>query len=122
MNRSERPRCYVLRGGGAVTTTGNASLLPIWLSTKSSYFPGANTGLAGPRGIAVDSNGNIYVVSDGLLYNGAAVAPFGVTSPRVTVYSAGSSGNVAPIATIGGSLTGLTRPTGIALGPPIENP
>jgi sugar lactone lactonase YvrE len=91
-------------------------------ATPIAVIDGTKTGLAGPQGITVDSNGNIYVVSDGLLYNGGAVAPFGVTSPRVTVYAAGSNGNVAPIATISGALTGLHEPKGIALGPPMRSP
>lgn len=106
-------------GGGAVNVYPAGSK---GYATPIALIDGTKTALAGPQGVAVDSNGNIYVVSDGLLYNGSAVAPFGTSTPRVTVYAAGSSGNVAPIATIGGTLTGLKRPTGIALGPPIENP
>jgi hypothetical protein len=36
---------------------------------------------------------------------------------NVTVYSAGSNGNVAPIATIAGPNTGLNCPKGLALVP-----
>ncbi len=52
-------------------------------------------------GAAVDSNGNLYVAD--------------FSSSTVTVYPAGSDGNVAPSATIGGPNTGLNTPDGIAL-------
>lgn len=110
----------------AIVGSPSGGAVNVYLPGSSGYaapiavIDGAKTGLAGPLGIAVDSNGNIYVVSGGLLYDGSAVTPFGVTGPRVTVYAAGSNGNVAPIANIGGTLTGLKRPTGIALGPPME--
>jgi hypothetical protein len=62
-----------------------------------------NTQLAGPVGIAVDSNKNIYVTnpSGGASANGS-----------INVYAAGSTGNVAPIATITGS--NIVSPVGIA--------
>jgi sugar lactone lactonase YvrE len=50
---------------------------------------------------AVDAAGKIYVTS--------------VTADAVTVYAAGATGNVAPIATISGANTGLQAPTGIAV-------
>lgn len=103
-------------GGGAVyvyAPGSSADAKPI------AVIDGANTGLAGPQGVAVDSSGYIYVVSDGLLYNGSAVTPFGVSTPKVTIYSPGSNGNVAPIATISGIATGLNQSKGIALGPPL---
>src|SRR3989442_8889584 len=62
---------------------------------------GSNTGLNGPRGIALDAAGNI------------SVANYGVGT--VTVYAPGASGNAAPTATIGGSNTDLSYPVGIAL-------
>ena len=55
-------------------------------------------------GIAVDSNGNIYVTTD--------VAKIG---PAVNVYQPGSNGNVAPIAIITGSDSGLAQTVGLAL-------
>src|SRR6266702_3008825 len=62
---------------------------------------GSNTGLNGPRGIALDAAGNIYV------------ANYGVGT--VTVYAPGASGNAVPTVTIGGSNTDLSYPVGIAL-------
>lgn len=70
-------------------------------TSGASDTPGAgedatdNTGLVFPHGMAVDSGGNIYVLNSG--------------SPGdyITIYASGSSGNVAPTATIGGSLTQL---------------
>lgn len=55
---------------------------------------GSYTGLNAPRGIAVDAAHNIYVSND---------APYGKHS--VTVYAAGSTGNVAPIREITGKKT-----------------
>jgi hypothetical protein len=70
---------------------------------------GSNTGLEGRtvRGIALDSEENLYVTSDGR--NG--------TASSITVFKAGSSGNVKPIARISGDNTGLSAAVGIAIGP-----
>ncbi len=62
---------------------------------------GPNTKLSDPSGIALDSNGNIYVTN--------------FHQPSVTVYAAGANGNVAPIRTISGPNTRLKSPDGIAL-------
>jgi len=66
-----------------------------------------NTGFDNPTGIALDSSANIYVTNDGSSIGG---------TDSITVYSAGSSGNAAPIATITGFSTGLGEPQGIAIG------
>lgn len=39
------------------------------------------------------------------------------TNGPILIFAAGSAGNVAPFATIGGRLTGLYLPEGIAIGP-----
>ncbi len=69
---------------------------------------GSNTGLRYPAGIAVGSSGKIYVADRGDL---GAIRQ----TASVFVYSAGSNGNVAPVATISGSDTGLFLPYGIAV-------
>lgn len=77
--------------------SGNAA--PI----RSIYGP--NTGLDLPSGIALDADDNVYVASrDAESGRG-----------KVTVYTAGASGDVAPIQSILGSKTGLNRPSGIAI-------
>jgi len=83
-----------------VGTSGNAS--------PTQFISGSNTGLTNPYAIAVDSSGNIYVANGigGPVYTGT-----------VTVYAAGSTGNVAPTAVIEGPETGLYAPEGIALNP-----
>jgi hypothetical protein len=69
---------------------------------------GSHTGLNMPHGIGIDSEGKIYVSNDGS-DNKAA--------DTVTVYAAGSSGDAKPIAIVSGSLTGLRKPGGLAVGP-----
>lgn len=91
-----------LGGGYSVTvyphgSTGNVA--------PSQAISGSNTGLEQPIGVAADSSGNIYVAN----------STISTSNSRVTVYSAGSTGNVAPLATISGSNTGLNGPWGIAL-------
>jgi sugar lactone lactonase YvrE len=70
---------------------------------------GSNTGLNGRtvRGIALDSKENLYVTSDG----------HDSTESSITVFKAGSNGNVKPIAVISGDNTGLSAAVGIAIGP-----
>src|SRR5208282_321840 len=72
----------------------------------SSVISGAATLLDIPRGIALDTNNNIYVVNDGS-NNG--------DEDSVTVYPMSSSGNAAPSIVISGSNTGLNLPAGIAV-------
>jgi len=88
--------------GVAVYAAGsNGNVAPI------AAITGNNTGLISPSGIAVDSSGKIYV---------ADVGPNGNGPGSVFVYAAGSNGNVAPIAAISGSNTGLEVPApGIAV-------
>lgn len=82
-------------------STGNVS--PI------ATISGSNTGLDGRtvRGIALDSNDNIYVTSDG----------HDSTESSITVFRAGSNGNVKPMALISGDNTRLSGAVGIAVGP-----
>jgi hypothetical protein len=88
-------------GRGSVTiyppgSKGNAK--------PSASIAGHNTTLHTPTGIAVDSDGNIYVANYG--------------GPKVTVFAAGGKGNIAPSATISG--TALDQPLGIAV--PLASP
>ncbi len=66
---------------------------------------GASTQLNGPVGLAFDAGGRLYVSNT----NG--------TSPnhRITVYSAGASGDATPIAIIMGANTGLDGPYGMVV-------
>ncbi|HUO06367.1 MAG TPA: choice-of-anchor D domain-containing protein [Candidatus Binataceae bacterium] len=82
----------------SANANGNAS--PI------ATINGSNTGLNNPQGVALDSVGNIYVANS---IGGAAGAG------SITIYPAGSNGNMAPSATISGSTTGMDQPSGIAL-------
>jgi 6-phosphogluconolactonase (cycloisomerase 2 family) len=67
---------------------------------------GSQTGLNGPVGVALDANANIYVTNKALGIQG---------NESVTVYAAGSTGNVAPTQTIAGTSTGLDNPLQLAL-------
>jgi hypothetical protein len=66
-----------------------------------SPIKGASTGLATPQGVVSDSAGHVFVANAG--------------ADSITEYANRASGNVAPIATISGSQTGLSEPTGLAL-------
>lgn len=161
VRRAYTPACpceYVADIKGNTTFPGTVIIFPI--TANGNYNPGANvivgsnTGLVNPAGIALDSASNIYVTNQsnasvtvypaGSSGNVAPMAtisgastgllnPFGIaldsanriyvanglgtTTPSVTVYAAGSNGNVAPMATIAGSLTGLADPSGIVVDP-----
>lgn len=94
---------YVANGAGP-PSGGSIAIFPngIYGNVRPKFFiSGTLTGLNGPRGIARDSKGNIYVANF-----------FGNS---ITVYQAGRSGNVKPSATIGGASTGLNAPFGITL-------
>jgi hypothetical protein len=66
-----------------------------------SPIKGASTGLADPQGVVSDSSGRVFVAN--------------FSADSITEYANGASGNVAPVATISGSQTGLSGPTGLAL-------
>ena len=74
----------------------------------AAVIKGSKTGLHAPDGVAVDPvNGDIYVAN--LLH--------AVFNGTITAYAAGSNGNVAPVATITGTKTGLASPGAIAVDP-----
>lgn len=66
---------------------------------------GSNTGLDVPFQIALDTQRRVYVVN---AYNDTF-------NGSVTVYAVLANGNVAPIRTIAGRRTNLSRPLGIAV-------
>jgi hypothetical protein len=89
--------------------SGSITVFEVGLGGYSSQLPtiaGDATGLNGPLAVAVDSGGNIYVTTDGSSVD---------NQQKVLVYAKGASGNVAPIATIAGSNTGLFGPGAIAV-------
>ena len=86
----------------AISGTGLLNESPI------ATISGSGTGLRTPEGIAVDSSGSIYAADN--------------TTASVFVYPAGSSGNVAPAATITGPLTELLSPAFVAIQPPGASP
>ena len=111
-----RGNIYVANAGGyGVGRSGFPTGIRIYtIGTNGNVPPiatisGSNTGLSGRnvRGIALDSKENIYITSDGR---------DGMES-SITVFKAGSNGNVKPIAVIGGDNTGLSGAGGIAIGP-----
>lgn len=63
-----------------------------------------------PRGVALDSAGNIYVVNEGIESGDQSSDP-----PSVTIYRAGSNLEDAPVARISGPKTGLSYSQAIAL-------
>jgi sugar lactone lactonase YvrE len=78
----------------------------------TATISGAATGLVYPLGIALDSFGNIYVSNSEGGFYGAVMITFDAS---VTVYTAGTDGNVAPIRTISGPSTGLGSSAGVVL-------
>ena len=129
------PGCVCLPvGPGSVTVYDPGSKGNVKPATTIS---GPNTGIGLPYGITLDSSGNIYVLNTpsidfigciGAVFDvrmaatshaiGSPAAPYdGLLGGSVLIFAAGSSGNVAPIATIGGPLTGFDYPSGIAVGP-----
>jgi len=87
----------------------NAATAPV-ASIGWNYSGTDKADINGPFAVAVDKQGKIYVANqtDGYNFDGS-----------ITVYSAGSTGNVAPIAKISGTKTedktGLKTPNGLAV-------
>ena len=76
---------------------------------------GDNTKLFSPSGLTVDSSGNIYVANPGLISYTANQKPKVQVADSITVYSPGSTGNIAPVRIISGALTRLSSVSGIAV-------
>jgi hypothetical protein len=77
----------------------NGNVAPI------GVISGSATGLNGPEGLTLDASGNIY----------ASNLAAGSSLSSITVYAAGSTGNVTPMRTIAGSLTKLRDAIELAL-------
>ena len=96
---------FVANAGGSVTAYpagANGNVTPF------RTIMGSLTGLSSPYGIATDwyGVGTLYVanLSGGPSGNGS-----------VTVYAAGANGNVAPVQTVSGSMTGINGPYDVAV-------
>jgi len=70
---------------------------------------GPRTGLVNPTGLALDRHGRVYVANDRFAADGV------IGAATVTVYAPDAAGDVAPIRTIAGRATKLSRPAGIAV-------
>jgi hypothetical protein len=83
---------------------GGGNIAP--LRSISGTANADQTGLTNPSALALDNRNNIYVANDGSIGDGV---------DSVTIYAAGSNGNVAPMATISGPLTQLKQTGGVAV-------
>lgn len=83
----------------AVGASGNAA--------PRATLSGANTGLATPSAITLDSSGDLWVANMDLFA--------GSIEGSVEMFTAGSSGNATPTVTIYGSCSGMDTPQGIAV-------
>jgi hypothetical protein len=105
---------YVLNTGTSSVTkypsSGNGS--GIQNEAPIGRISGPKTQLRDPIAMTVDAAGDVYVANQ----KGGPTRPVKDYSPGViTIYTAGSNGDVAPVRTIKGKTTGLTDPVGIAL-------
>jgi sugar lactone lactonase YvrE len=120
LNSAEFPKgATTVYSNSAQFPTGNITVYPplatgtgILNEAPVATIDGSKTLLDDPAGLAVDSDGNLYVAN---AQGNPFAAKKNVEKGSVTVYRAGSNGNVAPIATISGGRTGLSYPLGIAL-------
>ncbi len=112
-------RIYVLNSGTSAITVyalldigvigGGPGLLN---QAPIAVIAGPKTKLKHPVALAVDGSGDIYVANQA---GGPVVPGEKLRQGTITVYPAGSKGNVAPSTTIKGSATGLIYPVSIAL-------
>ncbi len=111
---------YVLNSATAAITvyasfgvfdTGSGPTPPL-NQAPMAVIAGPKTKLKQPIAIAVDGSGDIYVANQA---GGPVVPSQRIRQGTITVYPAGSNGNVAPTTIIKGSATGLIEPVSIAL-------
>jgi hypothetical protein len=103
--------------GNAIAVYDNASTLPTSTITPNRTIQGTSTQLSTPSGIQIDSVGRL-VVSNATPCT--SPSPCATTTPvSITIYSnaAGANGNIAPVAEISGSNTGMSVPNQIAVDP-----
>ena len=109
ITRDSTGRLYVVNLG---TSAASPETVTVYAANASGNVApirtigGSNTALHHVEGIAVDAAGQIYV---------ANLRDAGTHGDSITVFAANASGNVAPVATIAGSHTGLNAPWSIAL-------
>jgi hypothetical protein len=115
-------KIYAIDGGFSYDTESPPRVMVYAAGSKGNVAPivtisGNRTGLDSPDGIAVDPSGKIYVLNDASpgVHAYAPGAPDGPYVDTVTVYLPGAKGNIAPVATIIGTDTGLGDPKAIAL-------
>jgi sugar lactone lactonase YvrE len=97
---------YVLNQDGRVTVyapDADGDAAPVRL------IAGPRTGLVNPTGLALDRHRRVYVTNDRFAEGGV------IGAATVTVYAPDAAGDVAPIRTIAGRTTKLSRPAGIAV-------
>jgi len=83
-----------------INADGTATLPPY------RVIRGPNTGLHNPMAVSVPRNGEIFVANLG----------DNASDPSVTIFAADATGDVAPLRTLQGANTGLSRPNGIRAG------
>ena len=117
------PRGIALDGKGNIYIANFNSSVTVYPAKSagdalpSAIISGSNTGLTTPNSIALDSMGNIYVVN--FMFGADGASSVGA----VLVFAAGSNGNIAPTANITGpactetssNLTGLCLPSSVAV-------
>jgi hypothetical protein len=97
---------------GAIAIYDNAHALPTGAINPIRTIQGASTKLGNPDGIQIDGQGRLVVSNAGNV--GAAIPP------SITIYSSAAianGGNVAPVAEISGSNTGMSLPNQIVVDP-----
>ncbi|HVN63158.1 MAG TPA: hypothetical protein VMT58_00865, partial [Candidatus Binataceae bacterium] len=107
---------------GSITVYTNAQIASIPFAGSADLVPvaviaGTNTGLNSPLGVAVDpATGNIYVANNaGPNGTGGDGSVTEYSLAQITAIIGGANGNVTPVETIFGPLTGLSQPSAIAI-------